>query len=262
MGAVVLSQGGLGGAVGGGLRAEVMSKDEQTIREARVEQEVLRRKGEILRYQVRLLEEEQARWGFSNIPEREAVWQRTRDELMTLIQDEQKAEEHIRAALFEIWDAQERAIGWSARTTTGRADITIDLSWPVEPTEDISAHFLDAAYEQHFGIPHRAIDIPVLQGTLVRAAADGVVRDVANRGKGFNSITIVHDDSVVTLYGHVSAFLIKEGDHVRRGDPIARSGGEPGTPGAGLLSTGQHLHFELMINGQNIDPLKHLPERE
>ena len=82
---------------------------------------------------------------------------------------------------------------------------------------------------------------------------------VNDHGLGFNSIVLKHDGGFATLYGHVSKFLVKEGDVIRSGDPIALSGGEPGTPGAGHLTTGPHLHFQLLKNGQPVDPLDYLP---
>lgn len=246
-------------AVGGSGRetVQVVSEAEREIHGARVTQEVLKRKGEILRYQLRLLEEGQHRWEFSDVPERREQWRRTHAELMVLLQDERAAEFHIREALRELWEAEDEARGWSQRYDAQR-NIPMDLAWPVDTIREVSAPFHDPAYEEHFGIPHEGIDIPVLQGTEVRAAADGIVRTVSDRGQGFNSLTIVHEDGLVTLYGHVSSFLVTEGQHVRRGDPIARSGGEPGTPGAGLLSTGQHLHFEVIIHGVHVDPLQYL----
>lgn len=248
-------------AVGGGGQgtAQLVQGAEHAIRGARAEQEVLKRKEEILRYQLRLLEEEQRRWEFSDVPERTERWRRTRAEFMALLQDGRAAEYRIREALRELWDAQDGAIGWSRRYADAQRADAIALAWPVDSIRELSAPFLDPAYEERFGIPHEGVDIPVLQGTPVLAAADGIVRTVSDRGQGFNSLTLVHENGLVTLYGHVSGFLAAEGQRVRRGDPIARSGGEPGTPGAGLLSTGQHLHFEVIANGEHVDPLRYLP---
>jgi murein DD-endopeptidase MepM/ murein hydrolase activator NlpD len=132
------------------------------------------------------------------------------------------------------------------------------LQWPVEPQLGISAYFDDAGYQERFGIPHKAIDIPEDQGSPVRAAADGIVIKVSDRGMGFNALTIQHGGGLSTLYGHVSEFFVEEGQEVYAGEVVARSGGTPKTPGAGLLTTGPHLHFEALLDGEHVDPLEYL----
>ena len=87
-------------------------------------------------------------------------------------------------------------------------------------------------------------------GELILAAAGGEVLKVALTsstsrwafGGAGNHITILHPNGIVTMYGHIAASLVKQGDKVSQGQPIALMGGQPGTPGAGL-STGCHVHF-------------------
>lgn len=179
-----------------------------------------------------------------------------RDDLLALLLDTRRAEEEIAEALRELWSAQgfaERA----SRRAHGNERVTFD--WPVEPARGISAHFDDTAYRARFGFAHNAIDIPVDQGSVVRSVADGVVEKVSDQGYGFNSIVIRHRGGYASLYGHVTEFLVHEGDDVSMGDIIARSGGMPGTKGAGLITTGPHLHLELLHDGTHIDPLPLLP---
>ena len=64
---------------------------------------------------------------------------------------------------------------------------------------------------------------------------------------------------MITVYGHVSAFHVAEGDRVQKGQVIASSGGRPGSKGAGILTTGAHLHFETRMFGGAIDPFYYLP---
>ncbi|MFH0834189.1 MAG: M23 family metallopeptidase, partial [Patescibacteria group bacterium] len=64
---------------------------------------------------------------------------------------------------------------------------------------------------------------------------------------------------LATVYGHISRILVKEGDLVRAGDLIGLSGGIPGTPGAGYMTTGAHLHFEVIDHGEHKNPLDYLP---
>lgn len=70
---------------------------------------------------------------------------------------------------------------------------------------------------------------------------------------------IAHEGGFMTLYGHVSAFKVGQGQKVHTGDIIALSGATPGTKGAGFMTTGPHLHFEILKNQKRVDPLYYLP---
>lgn len=157
------------------------------------------------------------------------------------------------------------------------------LSWPVDPSRGISAYFHDANYP--WGV-HNAVDIRIPQGTVVQAAADGVVqradhpdwRYAAKVGNGkcpylfldygnpttcrhadYNYVIINHGGGIASEYLHLSQVSVAVGQTVKRGDPIGRSGGTPNTAGAGLQTTGPHLHFAVFVNGIPDDPLKYLP---
>lgn len=136
------------------------------------------------------------------------------------------------------------------------------LSWPIIPRKGLSAYYLDPSYEGVFGVKHYAIDIPTPQGTEIKAPALGYVYKVSDNGNGYSSLIIAHRDNLMTVYGHVSEFLVKEGDLVHEGDVIALSGGMPGTKGAGYMTTGAHLHLEVFQNGEHVDPLLFLPPLE
>jgi murein DD-endopeptidase MepM/ murein hydrolase activator NlpD len=134
------------------------------------------------------------------------------------------------------------------------------LNWPVKPTRGISAYYLDPSYHSTFGIPHNAIDIPISQGTAVRSPAAGVVYKVHDNGdESYSYLILAHKGGLLTVYGHMSEILVKERDIVFPGEIVGLSGGIPGTKGAGYLTTGAHLHFEVIKSGKHIDPLKILP---
>lgn len=132
------------------------------------------------------------------------------------------------------------------------------FSWPVYGR--VSAGFMNHEYKLHFGVPHHGMDIVTGQGTPVAAAADGVVFLVRDGGEtGYSYVLIGHRGGYATLYGHMSAFDVVAGQDVRAGQVIGLSGGQPGTPGAGPMTTGPHLHFEVIRAGVNVDPATVLP---
>ena len=134
------------------------------------------------------------------------------------------------------------------------------FAWPV--IGPITAGYHDADYVKVFGIPHQAIDIATPQSSIVRSIADGIVFATRDGGAtGYSYILIGHKDGYASLYGHVSAFLVKKGDLVNVGDAIALSGGLPGTHGAGHMTTGAHVHLEVTKDGEHIDPRLILPAR-
>ena len=99
---------------------------------------------------------------------------------------------------------------------------------------------------------HGGIDIAVKTGTLVGAAADGIVTvastDVGHYG---TAVFIDHQNGYITHYGHLSKILVRVGQRVKAGQIIAKSGSTG-------RSTGPHLHFTVKKNGVSLDPLKFL----
>lgn len=121
--------------------------------------------------------------------------------------------------------------------------------WPVPFTKNITSGF--GPRQEGF---HQGIDISAagVNGTKIVASKAGTVK-VAKMGKtGYgNHIIILHDDGTETLYGHCQSLCANIGKRVNQGDEIAHVGSTG-------HSTGPHLHFEIRINGKQVDPTKYV----
>ena len=103
---------------------------------------------------------------------------------------------------------------------------------------------------------HPGIDLAGPLGTPVYATADGVVdRSEWNDGGYGNLIEIDHGQGIQTRYGHLSERIAQPGQYVHRGDLI-------GLMGSTGRSTGSHLHYEVRVAGQAIDPIPFVPNGE
>jgi len=95
---------------------------------------------------------------------------------------------------------------------------------------------------------HAGVDLGAAAGTPIVAAADGRVVSAGWAGGYGRAVAILHGGGIETKYGHMSRIAAYAGESVRRGDVI-------GYVGSSGLSTGPHLHFEVMKNGRPVNPL-------
>lgn len=125
----------------------------------------------------------------------------------------------------------------------------IEGIWPVPLYTDISSPFGNRIHpitnEQNF---HKGIDIPAPQYTEIVSSDDGIVIFSGEQNGYGNVVKIKHFDGKRTVYAHNTSNIVKEGDIIRKGEPIAQIGSTGD-------STGNHVHFETIVNEKNINPI-------
>jgi murein DD-endopeptidase MepM/ murein hydrolase activator NlpD len=122
--------------------------------------------------------------------------------------------------------------------------------WPVDGVINITSEF---GYRTLQGVRefHEGTDFGVWYGTPVKATRDGTVTFSGwNSGYGW-LVEIQHAEGFSTAYAHNSRLLVQKGDVVKLGDTIARSGSTG-------RSTGPHVHYEVLLDGKPVDPMKYI----
>lgn len=118
--------------------------------------------------------------------------------------------------------------------------------WPVNGT-------LTRGFGFTGGRQHNGIDVAAPSGTSIKAAASGTVVHSDNTLKGYgNMIILSHSSGLSTVYAHNKRNLVKKGQVVKKGEVIALVG----STGA---SSGPHLHFEVRLRGNAVNPMDYLP---
>jgi murein DD-endopeptidase MepM/ murein hydrolase activator NlpD len=128
--------------------------------------------------------------------------------------------------------------------------IAIPSDKPVKTNVEFTSGFGVRSDPFHAGAAmHPGIDLAGAYGTPVYATADGtVLRAGWNSGGYGNLVELDHGRGITTRYGHMSAILVQAGDHVTRGQQIGRMGSTG-------RSTGNHLHYEVRIDGRAVNPI-------
>ncbi len=134
------------------------------------------------------------------------------------------------------------------------------FDFPLKIPMKITAHFHGEKYKKEFGMEHKGVDFFAPQGTDIFAPADGKVIKTGSNGFGYSYFILQHKDGFHTVYGHVSDILVNEGHIAEKGDLIGKTGGESGARGSGYMTSGPHLHFEMLRGGKFIDPMRFLSE--
>ena len=122
-----------------------------------------------------------------------------------------------------------------------------DFIWPLPVNGQFIRGFVPTGRRQHKGI-----DIAVQGGTKVLASQSGRVIYCGNEIKSYGNMVIIeHGSGITTVYAHLKRVLAIKNQRVRKGDEI-------GTVGNTGRTTGYHLHFEIRVEGEAINPLQYL----
>jgi murein DD-endopeptidase MepM/ murein hydrolase activator NlpD len=173
---------------------------------------------------------------------------------------ESQMQDLIQRSYETAWTQAQVGVGLAmvnSKLPVGKTIQGLALSWPLasfvltQPFGPTSV-LLEPPYGtyKHF---HTGVDISAALGTPVMAAADGLVVAVGHSNFGYgNYVVIAHGGGIATLYAHLLQTDANVGDSVVRGQVI-------GLEGSTGFSTGPHVHFELRVNDQVIDPMPYLP---
>lgn len=138
-----------------------------------------------------------------------------------------------------------------------------DYCYPLEYTHSISSSYGArtpiTVYVSGYGYMttsdfHKGVDFAAPTGTPIYASCGGTVTTAANLGAYGNCIVITKENGDYTRYFHLNTIDVAVGDSIVSGAPI-------GTVGNTGISTGAHLHFEIWIAGEHVDPTLFLKER-
>lgn len=138
------------------------------------------------------------------------------------------------------------------------ADLSVEFGARIHLQKPVAVGYLSSVFgirtDPFTGIvrAHRGLDIVAPAGTPIFASEDGVVSIAGTTGGYGRMIQITHRAGIQTRYGHLSRILVRPGEPIRRGALI-------GLVGSSGRSTGYHLHYEVRIDGQPLDPARPLP---
>jgi murein DD-endopeptidase MepM/ murein hydrolase activator NlpD len=138
---------------------------------------------------------------------------------------------------------------WKKLDNIAEGAIAVPSEKPVKAAEFTSGFGIRSDPFKGYAAKHAGIDLAAPLGTPVYATADGIVSDAGWNSGGYgNLVKIDHGRGIETRYGHLSAILVRAGQHITRGQQIARMGSTG-------RSTGSHLHYEVRIDGAAVNPI-------
>ena len=166
--------------------------------------------------------------------------------------DKAEAEEKKFAAQLKAQLDKEAEEAKKNNTTVAKYTGSGKFQWPCPASSRITSYYgyrIHPVYKTRKF--HSGIDIGAGYGSAIVAAESGTVMMAGYNGGYGKCVVINHGSGITTLYGHASSLLVNVGDKVTKGQTIAKVGSTG-------VSTGNHLHFEVRVNGTTTDPLSYV----
>lgn len=169
-----------------------------------------------------------------------------------VVPDEPDDENFIAGIASPKEDSDARAVfqAWSRFDTglTASPGVAIPSRRPIEKMSLSSSYGMRVHPVTGKLARHQGIDIPAPRGTPIYATADGIVGRAQWLGGYGNYVEVEHGNAVQTRYGHMSSRAVEPGQQVKKGDIL-------GYVGSTGRSTGNHLHYEVRIDGAPVNPM-------
>lgn len=166
-----------------------------------------------------------------------------------IAEQEAKIEELLMEERNKIYELMKKRAEKAGMTVEEYGEL---FTWPLAIQGTITSKFGPrSAPTEGASTYHKGIDIAAAQGTPILASSAGEVVTAQYSASAGNYAMIYHGDDIYTVYMHMSKLNVKAGDKVEQGDII-------GLVGSTGFSTGPHLHFGIMINGNYVNPLNYV----
>lgn len=190
-----------------------------------------------------------------------AIVKHTSDNYLYLAGDSRDGKDIIKSAAYS-YELDPRAVETMEITSLALSEPNVmlnmelikegDFYWPVPYTKNITSHFNPKRLHPTKNIieSHNGTDISSrgIENQPAVSILDGIVTYAGSAGTYGNIVEVTHENGMITRYAHLNKVLVKKGQKLSGGDVL-------GLIGSTGDSTGPHLHFEVLINGEYIDPV-------
>ena len=155
-----------------------------------------------------------------------------------------KVQETVKTAIQKIEQQKEEEERWNALPSINGIKLAVTpIEGRITSRYGVSSRIRKST--------HTGLDISAIKGTDIKVVADGTVISAEYSGSYGYLVKVDHGNGVETWYAHTSKMYVKKGDTVKAGDVIAAVGSTGN-------STGPHLHLEIRVNGEHVDPQDYL----